>query len=80
MKRIFCNSHTSSQDQCLKVHLKQGLRKQEAKEQGNDEHVLLQDNVTKKTDTRELAKVFKERKHHNWTRNSSTTQEKAFHS
>lgn len=76
MKRIFGNGHISSHNQCLKIHVEQILRKPEDKEQGNDEHVHLQDNATRKTDTRELAKVFKERKRSIWRERHPKTQEK----
>lgn len=71
MKRIFGNSHTSSHDQCLKMHMEQVLRKPGDKEQGSDEYAHLRDNATRKTDTREPANVFKERKHYSWPRKAS---------
>lgn len=71
MKRIFGHSHTSSHDQCLKMHMEQVLRKPGGKDQGSDEHARLQDSATRGTDTRALAKVFKERKHYGWPRKAS---------
>lgn len=71
MKRIIGSSHTRFHDQCLKTHVEQVLRKPEDKEQRSDEPVHLQDNVTRKTDTKELVKVFKDRKRYSWLRKAS---------